>query len=63
MEHHGHDMGSEYTPPLGLTIISSISIGVAGLVALWIAFDIAWRRGWETMMAIMYGSPTKAGRW
>src|SRR3569833_3371775 len=47
-------MGSDYTPPLGLTIISSISIGIAGLIAIWILFDIIIRRGWKTMMAIMY---------
>ncbi len=47
-------MDSDYVPPLGLTIISSISIGIAGLVALWIMLDIIWRRGWKTMMAIMF---------
>ena len=61
MDHHGaDDMQSEYTPPLGLTIISSISIGIAGLVALWIMLDIIWRKGWKTMMAIMYEATPSA---
>src|SRR3569833_3356666 len=53
-ERYCNMMGSDYTPPLGLTIISSISIGIAGLIAIWILFDIIIRRGWKTMMAIMY---------
>ena len=43
-----------YSPPLALTVISSISIGVAAVVALWISLDIIWRRGWKSMMAVMY---------
>lgn len=43
-----------YTPPLALTIISSIFISVAALGSLWILLDIVYRKGWRTMMAIMY---------
>jgi hypothetical protein len=46
-------MSSSYNPPLSLTIISSIFIGLAGLVSIWIAFDILVRRGWKSMMAVM----------
>lgn len=42
-----------YDPPLALTIVSSVSIGLGGLAAFTIAFDIIWRRGWRSMMAIM----------
>lgn len=49
---------SSYNPPLALTVISSISIGVAGIVAVWIALDIVLRRGWNSMMAIMCVSLT-----
>jgi len=44
---------SVYTPPLSLTIVSSISIGIAALFSLWILFDIIHRRGWKSMMAVM----------
>ncbi len=44
---------SVYTPPLSLTIVSSISIGIAALFSLWILFDIIYRRGWKSMMAVM----------
>lgn len=44
---------STYHEPLVLVIISSISIGVAAIVALWIAGDIILRRGWKSMMAVM----------
>jgi hypothetical protein len=46
-------MESIYNPPLSLTIIGTIFIGLATLVAAWITFDIIVRRGWKTMMAIM----------
>ncbi|KAF2726020.1 hypothetical protein K431DRAFT_280740 [Polychaeton citri CBS 116435] len=48
MEHFNH-----YSPPLALTVISSISIGIAAVVALWVAVDIILRRGWRTMMGVM----------
>ncbi|KZO97174.1 hypothetical protein CALVIDRAFT_536647 [Calocera viscosa TUFC12733] len=46
-------MDATYEPPLALTIIGTIFIGLALLVSLWIAADIVVRRGWNTMMAIM----------
>lgn len=42
-----------YTAPFALTVISWVSIGIAALAALWLTFDIIYRRGWMTMMAIM----------
>jgi hypothetical protein len=48
---------SSYDPPLALTVISSISIGIAGIAAVWITLDIVLRRGWKSMMAIMCVSP------
>lgn len=42
-----------YVPPLPLTVISSVSIGIAALASLWITFDILYRRGWRSMMGIM----------
>jgi hypothetical protein len=47
-------MDSAYNPPLSLTIIGAIFIGLATLVAAWITLDIVIRRGWQTMMAVMY---------
>jgi hypothetical protein len=47
-------MDSAYNPPLSLTIIGTIFIGLATLVAAWITLDILIRRGWATMMAVMY---------
>lgn len=44
---------STYHEPLALIIISSISIGGAAIVALWITSDIILRRGWKSMMAVM----------
>ncbi|KAK4551711.1 hypothetical protein LTR86_010947 [Recurvomyces mirabilis] len=49
----GTQATSSYTPPLALTIVSSISIGIAALVALWVLIDIILRRGWKSMMAVM----------
>jgi hypothetical protein len=46
-------MESTYHPPLSLTIIGTIFIGLATLIAAWITYDIIARRGWETMMAVM----------
>ena len=46
-----------YNSPLALTVISSISIGVAGVFSVWILLDIIQRRGWKSMMAIMYVRP------
>lgn len=42
-----------YDPPLVLTILSAISLGVAFVVAIWVAADIIVRKGWRSMMAIM----------
>lgn len=44
---------SSYKEPLALIIISSISIGIAAIAALWVATDIIIRRGWRSMMLIM----------
>ncbi|KAK5562177.1 hypothetical protein LTR43_012228 [Exophiala xenobiotica] len=44
---------STYTPPLPLVVISWISLGIAVLASLWLTFDIVYRRGWGSMMAIM----------
>tara|TARA_R110002060_G_scaffold70619_2_gene79199 strand:+ start:419 stop:616 length:198 start_codon:yes stop_codon:yes gene_type:complete len=46
-------MPSTYNPPLVLTIIGTIFIGSALLVALWILLDICLRKGWQSMMAVM----------
>lgn len=46
-------MASTYNPPLVLTIIGTIFIGSALLVALWILLDIVLRKGWQSMMAVM----------
>ncbi|KAJ4507495.1 hypothetical protein HRR83_004073 [Exophiala dermatitidis] len=40
-------------PPLALTVISWVSISIATLASLWITFDIVYRRGWRSMMAVM----------
>ena len=45
---------SAYTPPFALTIISRVSLGVAVLASLWLTSDIFYRRGWRSMMAVMY---------
>ena len=50
----GMDM---YTQSLALTIISSVYIAVAALIALWILLDIVQRKGWMTMTAIIQASP------
>ncbi|KIX92339.1 uncharacterized protein Z520_11947 [Fonsecaea multimorphosa CBS 102226] len=42
-----------YHQPVSLIVLSSISIGVAALAALWILVDIVHRRGWKSMMLIM----------
>jgi hypothetical protein len=44
---------STYAPSLALTVISWVSIGIAALASLWLTFDIVYRRGWRSMMAIM----------
>ena len=44
---------SSYDPPLALTILSAISLGLGFIVAIGIAVDIALRRGWESMMWIV----------
>ena len=38
---------SSYDPPLALTVISSISIGIAGIAAVWITLDIVLTSGVE----------------
>lgn len=42
-----------YREPLALVILSTISIGLAAIAALWILIDIILRRGWRSMMLIM----------
>lgn len=52
----GNDLMAETTPyrePLALVILSTISIGLAAIAALWILIDIILRRGWRSMMLIM----------
>ncbi|KAK4954714.1 hypothetical protein LTR66_002306 [Elasticomyces elasticus] len=44
---------STYKSSLTLTVISWVSIGIAVLASLWLVFDIVYRRGWKSMMAIM----------
>lgn len=44
---------SSYHEPLALVIISSISIGLGAIAALFIAVDIVLRRGWRSMMGVM----------
>ena len=46
-------MATTYHPPLLLTIIGTIFIGLTTLVAAWITFDIVVRRGWKIMIAVM----------
>lgn len=46
-------MASTYSPPLALTIISSIFLVLGALCFLVIVGDILWRRGWRSMMWIM----------
>lgn len=46
-------MPPTYNPPLVLTILGTIFIGLALLVALWILFDMIFRKGWRSMMAVM----------
>lgn len=46
-------MLSSYEPPLALTVIASLFIGLAGLVSIWIMWDILRRRGWRSMMGVM----------
>lgn len=43
-----------YHIPLSLTILGSVFIGLAACISLFIAMDIILRRGWRTMMSIMY---------
>lgn len=43
-----------YEPPVVLTVLSAISLGIGFLVAIWIALDIFVRKGWRSMMGIMY---------
>lgn len=44
---------STYHEPIALIVISSISIGIAAIVALFILIDITLRRGWKSMMLVM----------
>lgn len=48
-----HDMMS-YETPLSLTILGSIFIGIAGCISLFITQDIIRRKGWRSMMSVMY---------
>lgn len=53
IEHIVQMASDSYHEPVALTIISSISIGIAAIFSAWIAVDIIIRRGWKSMMAIM----------
>ncbi|KAF2261310.1 hypothetical protein CC78DRAFT_522025 [Lojkania enalia] len=46
-------MENAYEVPVSLTTIGTIFIASGAAAALWIAGDIAWRRGWKSMMWIM----------
>lgn len=46
-------MEHTYEPPLALTIISGIFLGVGAICAVGVALDIIRRRGWQSMMGIM----------
>ena len=50
------DMTSDtrYQPPLSLTILGTIFIGIAGCISLFITQDIIRRKGWKSMMGVMY---------
>lgn len=51
---HGmHGMG-EYQPPLSLTVLVGIFLILGGLCGLIILGDIIWRRGWKSMMLIIF---------
>jgi len=43
-----------YHIPLSLTILGSVFIGLAACISLFIAVDIILRKGWRSMMSIMY---------
>lgn len=47
-----HHMSS-YRPPLSLTVLGSVFIGLFGCISLFIAQDIIRRKGWKTMMGVM----------
>ena len=42
-----------YNESTALIVVSSISIGLGAIAALWIGLDIMLRRGWRSMMFIM----------
>ena len=42
-----------YNSPLALIVISSVSVGLGAVAAIFILVDIILRRGWQSMMPIM----------
>jgi len=46
-------MEPPYSPPLALTIIAGIFLGIGALCLLIATVDIIWQRGWRTMMGVM----------
>lgn len=59
-------MGSSYVykPPLALTVLAGIFLLLGAIFLLIVAIDIIWRRGWKSMMWIMYKFfPTEFENW
>jgi len=52
-------MDDGYVPPLGLTIVGAIFLLLGAISALLLTVDIVLRKGWRTMMGIMYLSRQK----
>ena len=52
-------MDNAYVPPLSMTILGAIFLLFGALCSIIIALDILVRKGWRTMMGIMYKSPRK----
>lgn len=48
-------MDTSYKPPLALTVLAGIFLLIGAIFFLIVAIDILWRRGWKSMMWIMYG--------
>ena len=47
-------MDETYHPPLALTVLSGIFLLLGAICFVIVAVDIIWRRGWQSMMLIMY---------
>ena len=43
-----------YHIPTALTVLSAIFLIIGAICAIVVTADILWRRGWRSMMGIMY---------